>query len=81
MSRNDTHNTRVRLSKASDRKGKKLEKQLLREHLCLPIRQEEVSSTLVFGGAGAVDHELHLNFDLLGIILALDTLRKKNKKQ
>lgn len=69
------HNTQERLYQSLLRGKETSEIQQLREYLCFSIRQEEVSSTFVFRGTGAVDHELHLNLHFLGIILALDALR------
>lgn len=49
------------------------------EYLWFSIRQEKVSSAFVFGGTGAIDHELNLNFYFLRIILSLDTLHMKKQ--
>lgn len=60
-------------------RGKLTSEMQQREYLCFSIWQEEVSSTFVFRGTCAIDHELHLNLYFLRIILSLDTLQMKKQ--
>ena len=62
-------------------RGKLTSEMQLSEYLCFSIWQEEVSSTFVFGGTCAIDHELHLNLHFLRIILPLDALQMKKRRK